>query len=542
MDAVGDIIDGVKREAEPQNGGGGGGGGGGGDDDGPIPSHISAPQRTKGLGTEIAKATDEVTMPGDGITDATATEALSAPTESSSSDSDGGSDGGSNAGVIAGIVFGVLGGLLLLGLGIYFLVSKRSKGSRQNGEEKFTPMNKASPPPPPMKDSNVNNSKSPRLSLRPVTQFFPNFAAGGDNNKRNSKGLGFPMAAAGAAGAGRRSPGPNPFERPSTSQSSHPANPFGNQAERPHTPIAEEHSMYSRTQPPTPDRNNKPLPAAGRQQSMHGPDRTTQWELTLPDTRGPPSPAGTEFSMSSMAAGSGPTPPSNGAAAIAAAGGPKNTAVHRVQLDFKPTLEDEMELKAGELVRLLHEYDDGWVSFTSNFEIFRLILTIHKALCIRLDRSRQGVVPRTCLSTRPVKPRAPNGGSRGGPLPINPQGAPRPQGPGQRPMTPSGRPESPGPVRPGTATGPRSQSPAGFRAQSPAGLRSQSPMGRQPRPMSPAGAPPMSPGPSGRSQSPGPRQQPAGRPRAPSKSHGPSPMNPAAQRQTLWPAPPGQAM
>lgn len=132
--------------------------------------------------------------------------------------------------------------------------------------------------------------------------------------------------------------------------------------------------MYSRTQPPTPDRNNKPLPAAGRQQSMHGPDRTTQWELTLPDTRGPPSPAGTEFSMSSVAPGTGPTGPSSGAAAIAAAGGPKNTSVHRVQLDFKPTLEDEMELKAGELVRLLHEYDDGWVSvFPVHLYITRLL-------------------------------------------------------------------------------------------------------------------------------------------------------------------------
>ena len=346
METVGDIIDGVKRDAEPQN-------------DDTIPTQIQAPQRTKNLGTEIAKETGEPTMPGDDISEATATAPLSAPTESSSDDSSAGaSSGGSNAGVIAGIVFGVLGGLLLLGLIIYFVMSKRKKGSQQNGEEKFVPMNKAMPPPPPMKDSSAAPSKSPRLSLRPVTQFFPNFNAG-DGKQDTNKG-GFAMGA-----AGRRSPGPNPFERPSTSQSSHPANPFGNQAERPHTPIAEEHSKYSRNQPPTPDRKNKPLPAAaGRQQSMHGPDRTMQWELTLPDTRGPPSPAGTEFSMSSMAPGSGPTPPSNGAAAIAAAGGPKNTAVHRVQLDFKPSLEDEMELKAGELVRLLHEYDDGWVSLT----------------------------------------------------------------------------------------------------------------------------------------------------------------------------------
>lgn len=35
--------------------------------------------------------------------------------------------------------------------------------------------------------------------------------------------------------------------------------------------------------------------------------------------------------------------------------------VHRIQLDFKPSMDDELELKAGQLVRLLHEYDDGWV-------------------------------------------------------------------------------------------------------------------------------------------------------------------------------------
>jgi hypothetical protein len=36
--------------------------------------------------------------------------------------------------------------------------------------------------------------------------------------------------------------------------------------------------------------------------------------------------------------------------------------VHRVQLDFKPSMEDELEIKSGETVRLVHEYDDGWVS------------------------------------------------------------------------------------------------------------------------------------------------------------------------------------
>lgn len=47
-------------------------------------------------------------------------------------------------------------------------------------------------------------------------------------------------------------------------------------------------------------------------------------------------------------------------ATAAAPRGPNN--VHRVQLDFKPSMDDELELKSGQLVRMLHEYDDGWVS------------------------------------------------------------------------------------------------------------------------------------------------------------------------------------
>jgi hypothetical protein len=29
-------------------------------------------------------------------------------------------------------------------------------------------------------------------------------------------------------------------------------------------------------------------------------------------------------------------------------------------------MDDELELRAGQLVRLLHEYDDGWVRITSS--------------------------------------------------------------------------------------------------------------------------------------------------------------------------------
>lgn len=51
-------------------------------------------------------------------------------------------------------------------------------------------------------------------------------------------------------------------------------------------------------------------------------------------------------------------------------GAPFSSNVHRVQLGFTPSLADEMELRAGQLVRLLKAYDDGWVScqFKVNFQ------------------------------------------------------------------------------------------------------------------------------------------------------------------------------
>lgn len=101
-----------------------------------------------------------------------------------------------------------------------------------------------------------------------------------------------------------------------------------------------------------------------RKQSVQRNNAPAPLDLTLPPKRTivPPSPTGTEFSLQEAESGQSPNQSSAGAAAIAAAGGPANSNVHRVQLDFKPTMEDELELHAGQVVRLLHEYDDGWVS------------------------------------------------------------------------------------------------------------------------------------------------------------------------------------
>ncbi|KAI1073468.1 hypothetical protein F5B20DRAFT_514710 [Whalleya microplaca] len=445
--------------------------------------------------------------------------AASASASASSTAASTSSGGDTSTGAKAGIAIGVLGGILVVGLLIYFLFSRRKKQLKQQqaaSNEKFNGPVMARP-------DSVNTTRTsataPQLSLRPVTQFMPSFG-----ERRSSKGAAMALAAAaGPASATQQNSNRSPWERPSTSHGSGPENPFGNDAERAYTPTGNE-SDVQHNQPSNPF--NAPENVVGVAQTTNAAgaagaagaaalarkastrkEGPAPLDLTLPAV--PPSPAGTEFSMHSVGPGQSPGP-SKSAAAIAEAGGPTSSTVHRVQMDFKPTLEDELELRAGQLVRLLHEYDDGW------------------SLVIRLDRSKQGAVPRTCLSTRPVKPRpagGPGGPGRIGP-PVNPSGARGPRGPGpnyppgQRPMTPQGGPQYPrpeSPIHPMTPGG-RPQSPAAMRPHSPATGRPVSPYGS--RPASPAGGRPMSPG---------PRQQ---RPQSPSGASrrmtppGPSPMNP----------------
>ncbi|KAI2619911.1 hypothetical protein GGR54DRAFT_108108 [Hypoxylon sp. NC1633] len=428
----------------------------------------------------------------------------------------------------AGIAIGVLGGILVVALLMFFLFNKRRRQLAQQQAQDDEKINGPLGGRPVSVLSTQTSATAPQLSLRPVTQFMPSFG-----ERRSSKGAALALAT-GSTSANSANANRSAWERPGTSHANNPENPFGNNAERAYTPTGEV--------PPTNPFDN-PVNVVGVAQTTNSPPKSSPiagavasvaagaavtrqlstrkdapppLDLTIP--AGPPSPAVTEFSVHSVAPGQSPGP-SRSAAAIAAAGGPPSSAVHRVQLDFTPTLDDEMGLRAGQLVRLLHEYDDGW------------------SLCIRLDRSKQGVVPRTCLSTRPVKPRPAGGppGTRNGP-PVNPSGPRGPRGPGgpgpnyppgQRPMTPqSGRPESP--MRPMTAG--RPQSPAGMRPQSPATGRPMSPYGS--RPASPANGRPMSPGP--RAQSPGPRQQRRMSP------PGPSPMNPngGAPAQQQYRGPP----
>lgn len=120
------------------------------------------------------------------------------------------------------------------------------------------------------------------------------------------------------------------------------------------------------------------------------------------------------------------------------------------------------------------------------------ILTYQQCLCIRMDRTQQGVCPRTCLSKLPVKPRQQGPPPQNGPQGARPRGPPPPgmprsQSPAMRdnmvprPLTPTGRERS--------QTGPR-MSPG---AQNGGRPRSQSVGGANERPASPSGMPARKP-------------------------------------------------
>ncbi|KAJ9657110.1 hypothetical protein H2201_008286 [Coniosporium apollinis] len=482
-----------------------------------------------------------------------ASAAAAASTENAqpSSASSEGMSGGAKAGLALGILIAI-GAVLALVL-LFYRRKKQQDKSQKLEDEKFD-MGPAlaAPPPPPAKNTAASirtartASTAPRLSLRPVTEFLPNLAGDGRSASNKPEMAVAPASASSADANGFLAPmaaaaGGSAWERPGAhNHPNDPANPFGNHAEtvelrNVHGPA----EMLASTTPAKPEiispvsplepENSVPfsavaVPAHGAQNPLSGqqngagpaemPNPAPVQPTELPATPIPSPPVLTAIPTS-------PVPPPSAA----------NT-VHRVQLDFKPNMDDELDLRAGQLVRLLHEYDDGW------------------ALCQRMDRSQQGVAPRTCLSKHAVKPRPaspaqgrPRGASpqlRGpprSPLPLSPPNGRNSPGPFARqagPVPPSGGRNPPSPF----AGQPRPASPAGGRGRSqsnaayPGALRS------------------MSPGPYGAGQGPS-RPQPSRR-RSNSASGvtgrgmpppGLSPMNPAAAGAVPLRKPvPGQAI
>ena len=231
--------------------------------------------------------------------------------------------------------------------------------------------------------TSTTSATAPRLSLRPVTQFLPDLAAqrkSGNNmaaangqlrhNAPNSTDTGAEKAVVDNLPNNPANPFGNHAEMseklPIQSNPESPANPFGNHAEtdRQLTEASPEPDVV----PPAPLRIRTPTPdgkaaAAGvgiaavgvaggmaaERQNVPKPLNLSPNRGASPATNGIPSPAASDISTTPVSPGT-------------FANGPPPSNVHRIQLDFKPSMDDELELRAGQLVRLLHEYDDGWVS------------------------------------------------------------------------------------------------------------------------------------------------------------------------------------
>lgn len=306
-----------------------------------LPSEISAPTTTLKSSVDVVAASGSATRSSTSKKAATQQSSVASATASATATPSPGMSAGGKAGLAIGILL-LVGAILAIALFVF--KKRKDKAKKEEIENEKSTMFATSGRPA----STKTNATAPQLSLRPVTQFLPNLGA-----KRSSQGNVLNTMAAAT---------PN---RQQTSPEQNRNNPFGNSAE-----IIDSNNANG----PSPVQLNGPsgevivaaaalAPAGGlargaskRVNGASPMDYTTKNAAFM----GPPSPSGTEFSENSEF-NTTPTPSGTGAA-IVAAGGPANTAVHRVQLDFKPSMEDELELRAGQLVRVLHEYDDGWVS------------------------------------------------------------------------------------------------------------------------------------------------------------------------------------
>ncbi|KAK8242468.1 hypothetical protein IWZ00DRAFT_377454 [Phyllosticta capitalensis] len=570
----------------------------------PSPVATTSPSETSSINiTQVASYLSLSTVP----TGAAASAIISAANARNTGDPASESASKMTSGAKAGLACGIIALVSLFLLTAWFCRKHALKKKQQNqfnqmneksgdnSNEKGIIHNVAGAPAPTRGTSNrtaKTASTAPRLSIRPVTQFAPEFSG-----QNPSPGM-----------HGAANPAQDPFRDPATAMPSawerrgaanaanDPSNPFGNHAEIDNavdrdavaldtptalqTPAAEFPPMPPQTQnasPPVP--RNENVGAAGAIAGAAAAGLAPGALRAAAGNNKSDMSVNTNLSGSTVATHHPPragepevpqVPPSPGPAPVGAPPStPDSDRIHRVQLDFMPSMADELEVKVGELVRLIHAYDDGW------------------CMCVRFDRSASGVVPRSCMSEQPVKPMRKNG-----PPIVRPPQAPRnraPSGSGQsRPWSPvqnHGRPQTPenfpfpnvAPLQGRSSPGPNGSPVNRPRANSHGVFAGQpgragSPMGRprapshgafggpggmspqfRPRPRTPSNGPmpgPLtpqrgraSPGPMGRPRTPsngphgfspnGGRNSPRGRPRGPSNASANrpmSPLNPAANR------------
>ena len=284
-----------------------------------------------------------------------------------------GVSGGAAAGLAIGILF-IIGALVTLLL--CFRRKKTAQKSYGKADNEKAPTGiRGGVERVPSAHSTRTTASAPRLSLRPVTQFLPDLGGRGrsgnalaTNGGPTDTTLNVPNEnfSEKTVPSGQEIDPTNPFGAHAEvaegnvqpTLTNQPTNPFGNHAETVHDPRLIEPPP---AQAPAPLRVRTPTPDSASVNgvvaaAIAGGARDERYRVpnhlnVSPARSASPtlSVAGTEFSATSVS-------PSQ------VANSPPFGNVHRIQLDFKPSMDDELGLQAGQLVRLLHEYDDGWVS------------------------------------------------------------------------------------------------------------------------------------------------------------------------------------
>lgn len=294
---------------------------------------------------------------------------------------------GMSSGAKAGVAIGVILGVGVIAALIFFFIRKKKRSQAMKEEEVENEKAAFSLPPPPPVAKPSTPSTAPQLNVRPITQFAPDLSGNGGFNPATAAGA---AAAAGvgagtAAAASRNLTGNSPPPTPPKSAAgsnpfNDPVNPFSNNT----TPVAE-HAPGG-----MPGSASAATAAGAAAMGAVGGAAMASHERAHSPPGSSPSPVSVDGESVTSATFAADGAAGMSAVAGAAAGTSPNN-VHRVQMDFNPSMEDELGLRTGSLVRMLHEYDDGWVSDsklttkigTSSYIFPRL------SVCVLIDLSKE---------------------------------------------------------------------------------------------------------------------------------------------------------
>ena len=293
-----------------------------------------------------------------------------------------------STGAKAGIAIGVIGVVGIIAIFLLWLLGKKKKerqalANKDNEKSTYGAGAAAGTPPTEMLNRSPTSATAPRLSLRPVSRMLPEFMAPAKG--RLSSGNMLNTIGEGPAQNRNLSPSPQPRgpspvqQRPRENPFADPQNPFADPEKPVQAPAPLSVSSAITKSAPVLPMAATIVPAAAAiaiAPAITAAPQMAQVETPAPLRPQPPvpapapapivAPAPEPIVMKSDPPASIPSTPVTPGPIVASGPGPETPQgnVYRVMMDFKPSMEDELELIVGQLVRLLHEYDDGWVGLT----------------------------------------------------------------------------------------------------------------------------------------------------------------------------------